>query len=299
MAITIRQPHQAAKKRNDGNTASARYGRAKPKSRIPSFCIEYFPLFALLKPVQPLMKFVPPLYLLTFLGLAFLGSFSCRGSATELPVKYIFELSDEPVKVHPGKIDTKSVFFPKYARGTSPETLKRQAALFQSHTPHEASKSKPAISIHMNDDKTERDVHERSGYEFYHAENQEEIVITTETPDEEIWLNDGDPDSPFFHTPRSAANTEIREIPTSSDSWPAWNEEEVNLHMNLPESAPRPLVVQPAPSGAIRTIIKSFNGTVFEADAQPMHPVWDQLPPGYVPIPALPAYQPTLLKKLQ
>lgn len=245
------------------------------------------------------MKFVPPLYLLTCLGLAFLGSFSCRGSATELPVKYIFELSDEPVKVHPGKIDTKSVFFPKYARGTSPETLKRQAALFQSHTPHEATKSKPAISIHMNDDKTERDVHERSGYEFHHAENQEEIVITTETPDEEIWLNDGDPDSPFFHTPRSAANTEIREIPTSSDSWPAWNEEEVNLHMNLPESAPRPLVVQPAPSRAIRTIIKSFNGTVFEADAQPMHPVWDQLPPGYVPIPALPAYQPTLLKKLQ
>lgn len=106
----------------------------------------------------------------------------------------------------------------------------------------------------MNDDKTERDVRERSGYEFHHAENQEEIVITTETPDEEIWLNDGDPDSPFFHTPRSAANTEIREIPTSSDSWPAWNEEEVNLHMNLPESAPRPLVVQPAPSGAIRTI---------------------------------------------
>mgnify|MGYP006988258234 CR=1 FL=1 len=26
------------------------------------------------------------------------GKFSCRGSATELPVKYIFELSDEPVK---------------------------------------------------------------------------------------------------------------------------------------------------------------------------------------------------------
>lgn len=77
-------------------------------------------------------------------------------------------------------------------------------------------------------DKTERDVHERSGYEFHHAENQEEIVITTETPDEEVWLNDGDPDSPFFHTPRSAANTEIREIPMPSDSWPAWNEEEVN-----------------------------------------------------------------------
>ena len=70
------------------------------------------------------MKFILPLYLLTCLGPAFLVSFSCRGSATELPVKYIFELSDEPVKVHPGKIDTKSVFFPKYARGTSPETLK-------------------------------------------------------------------------------------------------------------------------------------------------------------------------------
>lgn len=208
------------------------------------------------------------------------GKFSCRGSATELPVKYIFELSDEPVKVHPGKIDTKSVFFPKYARGTSPETLKRQAALFQSHSPHEASKSKPAISIHMNDDKTERDVHERSGYEFHHAENQEEIVITTETPDEEVWLNDGDPDSPFFHTPRSAANTEIREIPMPSDSWPAWNEEEVNLHMNLPESAPRPLVVQPAPSGAIRTIIKSFNGTVLRRMPSPCIPSGTSSRPG-------------------
>lgn len=59
------------------------------------------------------MKFILPLYLLTCLGPAFLVSFSCRGSATELPVKYIFELSDEPVKVHPGKIDTKSVFFPQ------------------------------------------------------------------------------------------------------------------------------------------------------------------------------------------
>ena len=67
------------------------------------------------------MKSVPRLYLLTCLGLASLGSFCYRGSATELPVKYIFELSDEPVKVRPGKIDTKSVFFPKYARGTSPE----------------------------------------------------------------------------------------------------------------------------------------------------------------------------------
>ena len=240
------------------------------------------------------MKSVPRLYLLTCLGLASLGSFCYRGSATELPVKYIFELSDEPVKVRPGKIDTKSVFFPKYARGTSPEALKRQAALFQSQLGQAASRSKPAISIHMNDDRTETDGNARSGYEFYHPDNQEGLIITTETPDEEVWLNDGDPDSPFFHTPRSATNTEIREISTPSDVWPAWNEAEVNLHMNLPESEPRPFVIQPAPSGAIRTIIKSFNGAIFEADTQPMHPVWDQLP-----IPALPAYQPTVLRKLQ
>lgn len=245
------------------------------------------------------MKSVPRLYLLTCLGLASLGSFCYRGSATELPVKYIFELSDEPVKVRPGKIDTKSVFFPKYARGTSPEALKRQAALFQSQLGQAASRSKPAISIHMNDDRTETDGNARSGYEFYHPDNQEGLIITTETPDEEVWLNDGDPDSPFFHTPRSATNTEIREISTPSDVWPAWNEAEVNLHMNLPESEPRPFVIQPAPSGAIHTIIKSFNGAIFEADTQPMHPVWDQLPPGYVPIPALPAYQPTVLRKLQ
>ena len=133
---------------------------------------------------------------------------------------------------------------------------------------------------------------------FTMRKTQEEIVITTETPDEEIWLNDGDPDSPFFHTPRSAANTEIREIPTSSDSWPAWNEEEVNLHMNLPESAPRPLVVQPAPSGAIRTIIKSFNGTVFEADAQPMHPVWDPAPARIRSYPGSPGLSAHLIEEI-
>ncbi|MBT8778686.1 hypothetical protein [Akkermansia muciniphila] len=245
------------------------------------------------------MKFAPRLYLLTCLGLASLGWFCGGASATELPVKYIFELSDEPVKVRPGKIDTKSVFFPKYARGTSPEALKRQAALFHSQIRHTAPKSSPAIDIHMNDDRMERDGNALSGYEFHHTDDRKETVITTEPPDEEIWLNDGDPDSPFFHTPRSATNTEIREISSPSDVWPAWNEAEVNLNMNLQESAPRPFVIQPAPSGAIRTIIKSFNGAVFEADAQPMHPVWDQLPPGYVPIPALPAYQPTVLRKLQ
>lgn len=245
------------------------------------------------------MKFVLRLYLLTCLGLAPLGSFCDRASAVEAPVKYIFELSDEPIKVHPGKIDTKSVFFPKYARGTSPEALKQQAALFQSRMEHAAPRSKPAISIHMNDDRTETDGTSLSGYEFHHSDNQEGLAITTETPDEEVWLNDGDPDSPFFHKPRSATNTEIREISTPSDVWPAWNEAEVNLHMNLPESAPRPFVIQPAASGSIRTIIKSFNGAIFEAETQPLHPVWDELPPGYVPIPALPAYQPTVLRKLQ
>lgn len=65
-----------------------------------------------------------------------------------------------------------------------------------------------------------------------------------------------------------------------SDSWPAWNEEEVNLHMNLPESAPRPLVVQPAPSGAIRTIIKSFNGTVLRRMPSPCIPSGTSSRPG-------------------
>lgn len=244
------------------------------------------------------MKFAPRLYLLTFLCLASLGWFCCRASATELPVKYVFELSDEPVKVRPGKIDTKSVFFPKYARGTSPEALKRQAALFHSQTAHTVPKRRAAIDIHMNDDRMERVGHTLSGYEFHHPDSRKETVITTKPPDEEVWLNDGDPDSPFFHTPRSVTNTEIREISAPSDVWPAWNEAEVNLNMNLPESTPRPFVIQPAPDGAIRTIIKSFNGTIFEADPQPMHSVWDQLPPGYVPIPALPAYQPTVLRKL-
>lgn len=53
----------------------------------------------------------------------------------------------------------------------------------------------------MNDDRTETDGNARSGYEFYHPDNQEGLIITTETPDEEVWLNDGDPDSPFSTLP--------------------------------------------------------------------------------------------------
>ena len=47
------------------------------------------------------------------------------------------------------------------------------------------------------------------------------------------------------------------------------------------------------PDGMHGRGIRLKNGSVkgFDdgADTQPMHPVWDQLPPGYVPIPALPA----------
>lgn len=245
------------------------------------------------------MKFIPSLYLLTCLGITAPGSLCCQASAGEQPVRYIFELSDEPVKVRPGKIDTKSVFFPKYAKGTSPEALKQQAAVFQSQTERTIPERKASINIHLNDDRVEKENHALAGYEFHHPEPQDGLVITTEAPDEEVWLNDGDPDSPFFHTPRSATNTEIREISPPSDLWPSWNSSEVNLSMNLPESAPRPFVIQPSPAGPIRTIIKSFNGAVYETAPQPMHPVWYDLPPGYVPIPALPAYQPTVLKKLK
>lgn len=242
------------------------------------------------------MKTSPCLYLLTCLAMAFLEGAFHGAYAEEQPVKYIFELSDEPVKVKPGKIDTKSVFFPKYVRGTSPEALKRQAAIFQTPEEQEAPENKVSINIHMNSDRADADGGGLTGYEFNHSTTQEAMIITTETPDEEAWLNDGDPDSPFFHTPRSATNTEIREISAPADVWPAWNEEEVNLSMNLPESAPRPFVIRPSPQGSFRTIIKSFNGEVFETEPKPLHPVWDDLPPGYVPIPALPAYQPAAFK---
>lgn len=56
--------------------------------------------------------------------------------------------------------------------------------------------------------------------------------------------------APFSTLPRSATNTEIREISTPSDVWPAWNEAEVNLHMNLPESEPAPLCDS---AGAVRS----------------------------------------------
>lgn len=72
--------------------------------------------------------------------------------------------------------------------------------------------NKVSINIHMNSDRDDADGGGLTGYEFNHSNTQEGMIITTETPDEEAWLNDGDPDSPFFHTPRSATNTEIREI---------------------------------------------------------------------------------------
>lgn len=245
------------------------------------------------------MKTTLCLYLLTCLAVAFPEYAFCRASAEEGPVKYIFELSDEPVKVQPGKIDTKSVFFPKYARGTSPEALKRQAAGFQTQTEQAAPEHKVSIDIHMNSDRDDAEENTLTGYDFHYPNPQDGLAVTTESPDEEVWLNDGDPDSPFFHTPRSATNTEVREISHPSDVWPGWHGETVDLSMSLPESPPRPFVISPTPSGPIRTIIKSFNGKIFETEHRPLHPVWDELPPGYVPIPALPAYQPTVLKKLK
>ncbi len=49
------------------------------------------------------MKTSPCLYLLTCLAMAFLEGAFHGAYAEEQPVKYIFELSDEPVKVRPGK----------------------------------------------------------------------------------------------------------------------------------------------------------------------------------------------------
>ena len=127
------------------------------------------------------MKTSPCLYLLTCLAMAFLEGAFHGAYAEEQPVKYIFELSDEPVKVRPGKIDTKSVFFPKYARGTSPEALKRQAAIFQTPAEQEAPENKVSINIHMNSDRADADGGGLTGYEFNHSNTQEGMIITTET----------------------------------------------------------------------------------------------------------------------
>ncbi len=53
----------------------------------------------------------------------------------------------------------------------------------------------------MNSDRADADGGGLTGYEFNHSNTQEGMIITTETPDEEAWLNDGDPDSPFFTRP--------------------------------------------------------------------------------------------------
>lgn len=222
---------------------------------------------------------------------------SYNGFAEEPPVKYIFELSNEPIKVSPGKWDTSNVFFPKYSRGTTPESVKQQAALFLSHSQQAEPETPPSISIYMNDDKEATTGHVLIGYDFYRPNTQGDIIMSLESTDEEIWLNSGDPDSPFFNTPSPNPDSEEHLLPLTDK-----DEEVIHLHMNLPESSPHPFVIQPAPSGAIRTIIKSFDGINFEADeksATPLHSVRDQLPPGYVPIPALPAYQPTILRKLR
>lgn len=59
------------------------------------------------------MKTSPCLYLLTCLAMAFLEGAFHGAYAEEQPVKYIFELSDEPVKVKPGENRHQKRFLPK------------------------------------------------------------------------------------------------------------------------------------------------------------------------------------------
>lgn len=246
------------------------------------------------------MNLIPSLHILTCLGLA--TGTVCSRAAAEPPVRYIFELSDEPIRVHPGEMDRNSVFFPEYSRGTTPQALKQQASMFQWKMPElpELPEPQPVtpIRMHPEDDDEAPSDNELSGYEFHHPEAGGHTAFSTEPIDAETWLNDGDPDTIFFRNPDTVTpvaapgKTATEELPADDDNLPG------NLKMTMPEQKPHPLRVTPSSAAPLRTIIKTFNGTVYETP-HPMHPASDNLPPGYVPIPALPAYQPSVFRKLK
>lgn len=238
------------------------------------------------------------LYFQRFLRLMAAGIMTCSAWAEDIPDKYVFELSDEPVKVHAGTLDTKSVFFPKYARGTSPEALKQQAEFFQSQEHNAFEVEKSTIKINLSEDQNAPNQQELTGYEFHYAPHPEDMVIATVAPDEENWLNDGDADSPFFHTEERTTNTKSDKSSIPPALFEDSEETTLNLNISLPETIPHPLGIQPGPSSPIRTVIKSRNGDIVEMETS-LTPAREDLPPGYVPIPALPEYQPTFIKKLK
>ncbi len=132
-----------------------------------------------------------------------LGISLSRGFSEESPPSYIFELSDEPVKVPYIPPQPKSVFSPELSGGTTPQALEPEA-------PDPATDISPLeqppgdYTIRMNSDETQEE-DAIQGYEFYKMPVDKNVVITTESPDPAIWLNDGDTDSPFFRGSGEAA----------------------------------------------------------------------------------------------
>ncbi len=189
---------------------------------------------------------------------ALLSLLLCRGLSEESP-GYIFELSDEPVKVPYKKPDTSGMFFPKYSKGTTPETLEDPTPDISPDL--SVLEEPPAdITVRMNTDET-TDANALSGYEFYTPPAAKDVVITTEGEDPSVWLNDCDPHSLFFCSKKS--------VPVKREASPAVNADEPP-DLTPPERDDHmpPIVTPPDEDG------------------------WNGLPQGYVPIPTLPAYKP-------
>ncbi len=132
-----------------------------------------------------------------------LGFFLSRGLSEESPPSYIFELSDEPVKV-PYKQPT-TVFSPELSGGTTPQVLDPEAA---APTTDISPLEQPPedYTIQMNSDETQEE-DAICGYEFYKAPVTKNVIITTLESDPTDWLNDGDPDSPFFRSKGEQAHS--------------------------------------------------------------------------------------------
>lgn len=113
---------------------------------------------------------------------------------------YIFELSNEPIKVKPTTLDTSSIFFPKYAKGTTTEAIS-QPLLTDNEAPQASDViNESTIKINLDSDDTKDNQPQHLGYEFYFSPSEKELVIYTEPNDPSIWINDGDANSPFFRS---------------------------------------------------------------------------------------------------
>ncbi|MDO4410227.1 MAG: hypothetical protein Q4C05_02965 [Akkermansia sp.] len=130
---------------------------------------------------------------------------------------YVFELSNEPIKVKPAELDTASIFFPKYAKGTTTEAIAQPLLPVNEDTQSPDDVNESTIKIKLDSDEAKDNQPRHLGYEFFFSPSEKELVIYTEPNDPSIWINDGDVNSPFFRSTTSTP-TNAPKSPKTEDT---------------------------------------------------------------------------------